>query len=574
MANGGHGPAAPGAELERLARQYWNAWQDALQRTMPGATQAGAGFGAPGAFAGPADPWQGVLDWWTRQAAPERSGAEELLARFNGQAGAWFTQMQQLAGRFAGQDATPEAVVAAWRDALGGAGANPFAQMLSGMRGPGIEGWDTWAQRLAPLFGQLGGHGRDWHELPTFGLTREHQERWQGFAHALADYQRSQQAFQALLQQGSQNAFVQFETRLRTRDASQPIDSPRALFDLWIDAAEDAYAEVALSPPFRSAYADMVAGQMRLRQAVQVEIEQLCRLFDLPTRTELDGAHRKLADLERVVRRLRDRVEDIDAGATDARSPAASASAPPRRPAGPTRVVVTPAAGEAGTVSAPTAATATGTTRRPAAKAAGTARAKTAANKTTTKKTATRKAARTPVAKKAATVKAAAKKTVTKKAPAKKAPTNKAAARKTAAKKTTAKTTAAKKTATRKTTATRSTRATVTKRAGRTGAGARRGAASSGAVPKGTAAAAATTARDAVAGTTRTRRTSPARASRRSGASRRGSARGTSSPAKRATRAAAPVPSRAGRLPNHGFVSPIPEAPAPMKSGKPARRKR
>ena len=582
MANGGHGPAAPGAELERLARQYWDAWQDALQRTMPGATTPGmSGFGMPGAFAAPADPWQGVRDWWMQQSGAPRGGLDDLLARVNGQAGAWFEQMQQLAGRLAGQNATPEAVTAAWRDMLGGAGANPFAQMLSGLEGPGLQGWDTWMQRLAPLLGASGDGGRPWHALPTFGLAREHQERWQGFAHALADYQRSQQAFQGLLQQASQDAFAHFERRLRERDPAQPIESPRALFDLWIDAAEDAYADVALSPPFRSAYADMVAGQMRLRQAVQAEIEQLCRQFDLPTRTELDGAHRKLADLERVVRRLRDRIETLDAGASADRSPAATASTPPRRPAGPTRVGTTPAEVEAGTDSSPAA----GASRTVAAHVAGTTRSKTAAKKTGARKTGARKTgarkvARTnaavddtpaksaagakTAAKRAPAKKAAAKKVAAKKAPAGKAPAKKAPARKAAAKKAAAKTPASAN----------RTVAKPRKAAGRSGTG-RRAAAASGAVPTGTAVAAATTARDAVAGTARPQRRVPARASRTGSGSRRGSARGTSaSPAKRATRAAAPAPSRAGRLPNHGFVSPIPEAPAPMTSGKSGRRKR
>ena len=71
MANGGQGPAAPGAELERLARQYWNAWQDALQRTMPGAATGLSGFGMPDAFAAPADPWQGVREWCLEQGATD-----------------------------------------------------------------------------------------------------------------------------------------------------------------------------------------------------------------------------------------------------------------------------------------------------------------------------------------------------------------------------------------------------------------------------------------------------------------------------------------------------------------------
>src|SRR3546814_7293710 len=60
---------------------------------------------------------------------------------------------------------------------------------------------------------------------------------------------------------------------------------------------------------------------MRLRGGVQREVEQASALFGMPTRTELDGAHRKIVELERQVRRLRD---DIGRG----RGPKEAATAP------------------------------------------------------------------------------------------------------------------------------------------------------------------------------------------------------------------------------------------------------
>jgi hypothetical protein len=81
------------------------------------------------------------------------------------------------------------------------------------------------------------------------------------------------------------------------------------LFDLWIDAAEEAYAEIALSPEFRAAYGARVNAQMRLRQAVQGEIERTSALFGMPTRSDLDSAFRKIADLERALRAVRDQVQ-------------------------------------------------------------------------------------------------------------------------------------------------------------------------------------------------------------------------------------------------------------------------
>ncbi|VXB54521.1 conserved hypothetical protein [Luteimonas sp. 9C] len=518
MFNMGQGPDAQAADLERLARRYWDTWRDALQRTMPGNAWNPMGATSPGAGAAP---WGEPPPWFMGGAQPPDAGAD-ALRQFQSMAGPWLEQMQRVAAQFAGRDASPEAITAAWRDAMGG---NPVGAMFGGLQGPGIEGWDTWLQRLKPWLdavgaGQaMGGGGRDAFALPTFGLTREHQERWQQLGRAFAEHQRSQQDYQTLLMQASTAAFGIFERKLAARDPATPIETPRALFDLWIDAAEDAYAEVALSPAFRKAYADMVGGQMRLRQAVQREVEQACRVLDLPTRTELDGAHRKIADLERSLRRLRDRLDAVDGGA-GAQATAAS-NPPPRRPAGPPRVV-TPAPAPVSSTSRVAAENAA-----PAQPAANRATAKRAPAKTSAKKRAVKKTAARRVATKQASNKRAAAKT-----PAKNASAKKVAPAKTAA----AQTARAKKTASNPEAAAKSRPASSARRR------------SPAAAPKAP-----------------TRSTRPARRTKQAPAA----------PA-RASRKAARAPSRVGSLPNLGFISPIPQAPEPLqgKGGKPRKGKR
>src|SRR5690606_22221281 len=113
----------------------------------------------------------------------------------------------------------------------------------------------------------------------------------------------------ALMMKASQEAYAIFESRLAGHEEpGRQVQSARALFDVWIDAAEEAYARVALSSEFRDAYGRMVNAQMRLRGCVQRAVEDACAQVGMPTRSELDGAHRKLAQLEREVRKLRDAV--------------------------------------------------------------------------------------------------------------------------------------------------------------------------------------------------------------------------------------------------------------------------
>ena len=62
---------------------------------------------------------------------------------------------------------------------------------------------------------------------------------------------------------------------------------------------------------------------MRLRQAVQGEVERTSALFGMPTRSDLDAAFRKIADLERSLRGLRDQLH-----ATGSEKPKAATGKP------------------------------------------------------------------------------------------------------------------------------------------------------------------------------------------------------------------------------------------------------
>ena len=290
-------------DFEQLARQYWGAWGEAMRKnaapaqpTMPG--------------------WNDALGWWSQlakgaAAGNPASGAEDAVNRFQSQAQQWFGQMQQLAAQFAGNPAQPADIAAAWQRMLGANSANAFADMFKGMSGPGQHGADEWMQQMAPLLQSMQRDGRSWLGLPAFGFAREHQERWQHLVQAQLDYQDKSNAYNALMAEATQLAFRRFEDKLAERsEPGRQLTSARALFDLWIDAAEDAYAEVALSPRFRETYGEFLNAQMKVRAGLQREVEQYCNQIGIPTRTEIDAAHRKIVQLERELRRLRDALHE------------------------------------------------------------------------------------------------------------------------------------------------------------------------------------------------------------------------------------------------------------------------
>ncbi len=293
--NGGLG----GSDFESLARQYWNAWGEAMRQGAAGAGLSGANPSG----------WQQATQWWAQLLPGMQPDAMGAVHRFNQLASGWFGQMQQVAAQFAGQDGSAADIARAWREALGAdaADANPFADLFRTMQSGGQESLNNWLEQAAPYLQALQavaqGDQSRWLHVPTFGLAREHQERWQALLQAQQDYQQRNNDYNALMLKTLQHALSLFEDKLAEHEEpGRQLTSARALFDLWIDAAEEAYAQAALSESFREVYGALTNAQMRLRSSVQVEIEKICGLFGMPTRTEVDSAHRKIVQLERAMR--------------------------------------------------------------------------------------------------------------------------------------------------------------------------------------------------------------------------------------------------------------------------------
>ncbi len=406
MANQANWPG----DFDALARQYWTGWNEMMrQAASAGGTSGFAqapgfgatgfsmpGFGAP-AFAAPgfgatqAMPgmggWQDMLAQWSRMAMamgaqqPRQpdlgSTLNDTLGRFQAQAGDWYGRMQQLAAQVAGQGMSAADIAGKWKELLEQNGEGAWLEMFRAMQSPQAHGFEQWYEAVQPMLAGWRTEAKSMLGLPTMGLAREHQERLQKLMQAQLDYQDSLSAHNAALAQNAQQAYKNFEAKLAEHELpGSEITSGRALFDLWIDAAEDAFSEMALSPDYREVYGAMINAQMRLRQDVQREIENASAMVGIPTRTEIEAAHRKIAELERIVRRMQ----------RGEAAPTARADAPPRPVARP---------------------------RSPAKKVA--------ARKVAAKKTASKKApAKKAVAKQAAVKKAAARKTAARK-PSKKA---------------------------------------------------------------------------------------------------------------------------------------------------------
>jgi polyhydroxyalkanoate synthesis regulator phasin len=228
-----------------------------------------------------------VWDAWSRPwagpaaapaAPPSMTGMDGLKSYYD-----W---MQQTAAAMTGQGgpiASPVAPFGNWN--LPGTGMPPL-------------GVDAWRGML---------------DTPAFGYNREQQAQQQALMRALLDHQQASARYHELLARAQAQGAERMQRKLA--EPGFQVTSLKAMYDLWVDAVEEAYAQVALSDEFREAYAAQGNTQMRVRQLQQQQLEQWCREVGLPTRSEVATLGQRVQELRRELRRMQSQGAPVAAAA-------------------------------------------------------------------------------------------------------------------------------------------------------------------------------------------------------------------------------------------------------------------
>jgi hypothetical protein len=213
----------------------------------------------------------------------------------------------------------------AWSRSLAGSAPAPAPPPMPGV--DGLKSYLDWMQQAAAAMSGQGGHVappgapfghwtmpgmgtppvgpdalRGLLDTPAFGYTRDQQAQQQALLRALLDHQQASARYQGLLARAQAQGAERMQRKLA--EPGFQVDSLKAMYDLWVDAVEEAYTEIALSDEFREAYAAQGNTQMRVRQLQQQQVEQWCRDAGLPTRTEVATLGQRLQELRRELRRM------------------------------------------------------------------------------------------------------------------------------------------------------------------------------------------------------------------------------------------------------------------------------
>ena len=189
-----------------------------------------------------------------------------------------------------------------------------FSDGFSRLYGSGPLGGDllgAW-QRMGAASGGGAGQAFAWPGMPALGPTRERQESMERLGRVALRYQQALANFSQLLGKVSGEAVERLAKRVAKRaQSNQPIDSFRAMYDLWVESGEEAFAAAAHGADFARAQSELNDALMELKGEQHKQVEDWARSLDLPTRTELNTVLKRVNTLRRRVRELEEEVEGL-----------------------------------------------------------------------------------------------------------------------------------------------------------------------------------------------------------------------------------------------------------------------
>ena len=310
-----------------MQRRYWDAWMDMTRRGMEvAAPKQGI----------PENPWAEAMEQWLKAVAPATpKPSSDLLEQMVNVGKGYFAMAEGLYKSGPASD-LPE-MVENWTRMMGeafskgAAGMNPFAQLATAGGRDGLAFWDlpfdTLTRTLSgsmPFPGDfmkafetgkatdLRGQLQGILSAPAIGYARESQEQHQQLARLLMDYEKAMGEYQAGFAHLGTRSLDAFKARMQdATENGKTINSVREVFNLWVDACEDAYAEYALSDEYAQRYGRMVNALMAVKRQSALLVDEWLEAMNIPTASEIATLQRRLHDTRSAFQKLRCQVETM-----------------------------------------------------------------------------------------------------------------------------------------------------------------------------------------------------------------------------------------------------------------------
>ncbi len=323
-------------EWLQLQERYWKAWADL----------SGFPSGGGGPYAAPnANPWNQALDQWWQAVSPALPTAPKDFMDHLVEQGKGFFRLSEnllkslmetskVAGSTEEWQRLFQKMFEDMRTAAGAStpqGRDTLSQMLAFWELP----MDNWQRTMSVMSGMPGDFMQPFKSLtlhqqagpvreqlnrflsvPGVGYAREHQEQYQKFGQLFVDYQASLEAYGEEYAKMAASSVQHFQDAvMATVERKESVDSMQGLYNLWVDACEEAYAERAFSEDYAKAHGRLVNSLMALKKQGQALVDEMLGMLNMPTREDLCTLQEGLQAMRREVRRLEARIGRSDRAA-------------------------------------------------------------------------------------------------------------------------------------------------------------------------------------------------------------------------------------------------------------------
>jgi class III poly(R)-hydroxyalkanoic acid synthase PhaE subunit len=182
--------------------------------------------------------------------------------------------------------------------------AEQFPNALSGaMAGNGSKGFIDLTSMAWEAFG---GTFDKLSHSPSFGITRELEEKIAKAYDAWKEMQQSSNDYQVMMAEAWSGVFEQVLQQMKSRaEQDKPVESMRDLMTLWLSAADRSFDKVFRSETYAHVQGRFVTNTMKYRIREQEVVEEFMKATYIPTRSEMDEAHRNIYELRKEVKRLK-----------------------------------------------------------------------------------------------------------------------------------------------------------------------------------------------------------------------------------------------------------------------------
>jgi myosin heavy subunit len=203
-----------------------------------------------------------------------------------------------------------------------------YSEQMQGLAGPFMKHW-----KAAPdLFAQAqNGQGPDFSKMtqlywdlyeqtfgdylnsPTVGSTRELEAKMRYGFDVWMKSRKAEAEYNAVVGEAWLKAFDQFRQKLISlSESGEAITSLAELGAVWTDVAETAFGEVFGTEKYILAQGNYLNSSMALRVEQRKVLEMVLNQFDMPTRTEIDQAHKTNHQLRKEVKALKKAMAGVE----------------------------------------------------------------------------------------------------------------------------------------------------------------------------------------------------------------------------------------------------------------------